>query len=151
MKCRRRTGRRCRATPTAGLRRSPFSFQEQQNLYALCGKHLLGVARGGGAKDLTRIQTLAEWRQFWNIRASTSEVGTPFYEGDEVFAKTPDQLTPADFRLKKDSPGAGVLPGGKDIGADVDKVGPGKPYEEWKKTEDYQELSKKSEALLRSK
>src|SRR4029077_16011655 len=92
--------------------------------------------------------SLAEWNKFWKIAKPTSQVGIPVYQGGDIFAKTPDQLTPADFRLAKDTPGQGVLPGGKDIGADVDKVGPGKPYEDWKKTPDYQAWRKQTAALM---
>ena len=42
---------------------------------------------------------------------------------------TPGGLTPADFRLAAGSPGKGAGPGGKDLGADVDQVGPGAAYE----------------------
>ena len=35
-------------------------------------------------------------------------------------------------------------PGGKDLGADVDLVGPGPAYERWKKTPEYQQWLKDS-------
>jgi serine/threonine protein kinase len=44
-----------------------------------------------------------------------------------------------DFRLAKDSPGKGKGPGGRDLGADVDRVGPGAAYEAWKQTPEYQQ------------
>jgi len=57
----------------------------------------------------------------------------------------------ADFRLAKDSAGKGKGKDGKDLGADVDKVGPGKAYHEWRKTKEYAELHRKTEELLAGK
>ena len=54
----------------------------------------------------------------------------------------------ADFRLRDDSLGKKAGPGGKDLGADVDRVGPGKAYEEWKKTDDYKAWRKQVEDLM---
>jgi hypothetical protein len=42
----------------------------------------------------------------------------------------------------------GALPGGKDLGADVDLVGPGEAYERWHKTPAYQDWLKQTDALL---
>jgi hypothetical protein len=50
------------------------------------------------------------------------------------------------FRLAKGSPGKGE--GGRDIGADVDLVGPGAAYEKWKKTKEYEEWRKQTDTLL---
>jgi WD40 repeat protein len=127
------------------------SFQDQHNLYALFGeegKPMLGANRVGAPKQITSLHSLAEWNKFWKIAKPASQRGGPVYQGGDVFAKTPDQLTPADFRLAKGSPGKGACPGGEDIGADVDKVGPGKPYEEWKKTKEYAEWRTKTDALM---
>jgi WD40 repeat protein len=95
---------------------------------------------------------LIEWQKFWGLPADS------FREGTANFAAllTVDQhrigeFTPADFRLAKGSPGQGVLPGGKDLGADVDLVGPGEAYERWQKTPEYQEWRKKTEELMRGK
>ena len=45
--------------------------------------------------------------------------------------------------------GKGKGKDGKDLGADVDRVGPGKPYEEWKKTPEYKEWCTQIEKLLK--
>ena len=55
---------------------------------------------------------------------------------------TPELITAADFRLRPDSPGYRAGKDGKDLGADVDLVGPGPAYERWKKTPEYQEWLK---------
>jgi hypothetical protein len=52
------------------------------------------------------------------------------------------------FRLAKDSPGKGAGPGGRDLGADVDLVGPGAAYEAWRQTPEYQEWRKKIAAVM---
>ncbi len=54
----------------------------------------------------------------------------------------PEKLTPDDFRLHADSPGHRAGPDGKDLGADVDLVGPGAAYERWKKTPEYEQWLK---------
>ena len=56
----------------------------------------------------------------------------------------PEDVTAADFKLRPDSPGRGLGPGRKDLGAPVDEVGPGPAYERWQKTPDYQEWLKKT-------
>ena len=54
----------------------------------------------------------------------------------------PAKLAPEDFRLRPDSAGYRAGKDRKDIGADVDLVGPGPAYERWKKTPDYQQWLK---------
>jgi len=56
----------------------------------------------------------------------------------------PDQITPQDFRLRPDSAGYRAGKDGKDLGADVDLVGPGPAYERWRKTPEYQQWLKES-------
>jgi hypothetical protein len=49
---------------------------------------------------------------------------------------------PEEFRLRPDSAGYRAGKDGKDLGADVDLVGPGRGYERWKKTPEYQQWLK---------
>jgi hypothetical protein len=49
-----------------------------------------------------------------------------------------EKLTPEDFRLRPDSAGYRARSDGKDLGVDVDTVGPGPSYERFKKTPEYQ-------------
>jgi hypothetical protein len=56
----------------------------------------------------------------------------------------PEKIIPNDFRLRPDSAGYRAGPDGKDLGADVDLVGPGEAYERWKKTPEYQEWLKET-------
>jgi hypothetical protein len=89
---------------------------------------------------------LAEWRQFSGDPETGSMEGRlPRYLGGDPrgrAAKGPERLTPADSRLHPDSAGHGAGLDGKDLGADVDLVGPGAAYERWKKTPDYQQWLK---------
>ena len=54
------------------------------------------------------------------------------------------QLTPDPFRLKPDSPGFQAGADGKDLGANVNLVGPGAAYESWKLTPDYRQSLKQA-------
>jgi hypothetical protein len=67
------------------------------------------------------------------------------YQGGNLLAKrevAPDRLCPEDCRLRPDSAGYRAGKDGKDLGADVDFVGPGPAYERWKKTPEYQQWLK---------
>ena len=69
------------------------------------------------------------------------------YHGGDLISRadlTPERLTPDDFRLRPDSPGYKAGKDGKDLGADVDLVGPGAAYERWKKTPEYQQWLKET-------
>lgn len=86
------------------------------------------------------VQGLAGWNHLWGAPDGESRDGRPRYQGGDLLAQSsygPQRLTPADFRLRPGSPGKGTGAGGRDLGADVDLVGPGAPYERWKKTPDY--------------
>jgi formylglycine-generating enzyme required for sulfatase activity len=96
-------------------------------------------------------RTLADWKRFWGLPDLDAREGEMRFQGEEIWARLQQDVrfvTPADFRLIKGSPGQGVLPGGKDIGANVDLVGPGDAYERWKKTPDHQEWRKKADELM---
>jgi hypothetical protein len=96
-----------------------------------------------GIKDLT------EWNKFWKLENSGCRSGKVRYRGGDLASRAdlnPEQLTPEDFRLHPDSPGYRADPGGKDLGADIDLVGPG-AYERWKKTPEYQQWLKESGQL----
>jgi hypothetical protein len=115
-------------------------WQEQYNL------HQTRVVYGNGAQngwaELSGTKTLEEWNRHWGLARSDALIGRPKFVGGNVAAKLsvrPEQVTARDFRLADDSPGKGAGPGGKDLGADVDLVGPGPAYERWKQTPDYRQ------------
>jgi hypothetical protein len=91
------------------------------------------------------VQGLAGWKRLWGVQDTESLEGRPRFQGGDPFARStyaPERLTPADFRLRPDSAGKGAGAGGRDLGADVELVGPGPAYERWKKTPEYQQWLK---------
>ena len=100
--------------------------------------HSLDSKRGSA----NTIKDLDEWRRFWGSPESGSVQGSVKFQGGDLLARAasaPDQLTPEDFRLRPDSAGYRAGPDGKDLGADIDLVGPGPAYERWKRTPAYQQ------------
>jgi hypothetical protein len=106
----------------------------------------LAVSWGDRDRDKATVANgLAEWNRHWGTASTGSLNGTPKFRGEDVYAtaRTGDQrLKAEDFRLHPDSPGYRAGPAGKDLGADVDLVGPGAAYERWKKTPEYQQWLK---------
>jgi hypothetical protein len=114
-----------------------FSFDEKEIVLFLEGEaSVKQFASWSGKGNLFCIRdsflngkTLSDWEQFWGTENTGSqESNTIPYQKD--------------FRLADGSPGKGAGPGGKDIGADMDLVGPGEAYQRWKKTPEYQKWVK---------
>ena len=83
------------------------------------------------------IKTSAAWREFWGLkrmRALRRDVALPGRQREGGQERTTGKLTADDFRLHNDSDGKGEGTNGRDIGADINKLGPGKAYEAWKKS-----------------
>jgi hypothetical protein len=85
-----------------------------------------------------------DWEQFWHFPAqSTHSVqGQPRFQGGDIHtkrARSPELLTLADLRLGIGSLGCRAGPEGRDLGADLDLVGPGPAYQAWKKTAAYRQ------------
>jgi hypothetical protein len=92
---------------------------------------------------------LQEWNKLWGITKPTSvESAVRFVGGDLRKKGRAGLLTPADFRLADGSPGKGKGQDGKDLGADVDKVGPGPAYDRWRQTAEYRQWRMKTDKLL---
>jgi len=115
------------------------SWREQGNLYWTGGKYLELMNKDHSHfSDLANDRT--DWNRFWGLEDTGSQEGIIRYQRGDLHAKAwsnPEQLTPEDFRLRPDSAGYRAGPDGKDLGADIDLVGPGKAYERWKKTPAY--------------
>jgi formylglycine-generating enzyme required for sulfatase activity len=134
------------------LLRRFFRWSDEDNLYSapprFCGFFI--ILDEGGNEPPPLFARLTDWQQFWSTGKTKSIVGNPIFQGGDLLAQLKDDsppLQPTEFRLRQDSPGKGKE-GGKDLGADVDKVGPGKPYEDWKKTPEYDRWKNEVEALL---
>jgi hypothetical protein len=119
-----------------------LTFHDEQNLYAVQpgGEFVwLELTKGGGTRG--SLKTLAEWEQFWDLKNTGSIQGQVRFKKDIPRNYKGDPIQD-DFRLADDSPGKGVGKGGKDLGADVDLVGPGAAYERFRKTPEYQQWLK---------
>jgi hypothetical protein len=99
-------------------------------------------------------KSLAEWSRFWGQADSKSLEGQVHFQGGNLLSRhdaLAEQLIPEDFRLRADSAGYRAGPDGKDLGADVDLVGPGPAYERWKKTPQYQQWLKETNQITKAK
>jgi serine/threonine protein kinase len=126
--------------------RQLIDWRERQNLSHLGGVYLVWII-AGESHSTERFKTLAEWHRLWGQTATGSLEGRVRFQGGDLFTKlasVPEQLTPDDFRLRADSAGYRAGADGKDLGADVDLVGPGAAYERWKKTPEYQQWLKET-------
>jgi hypothetical protein len=93
-------------------------------------------------QDWRLFETRAAWDHIWGSGPAGSLEGRIRYHGGDLLARLangPGQLTPDDFRLRPDSAGYRAGDDGKDLGADIDLVGPGPAYERWRKTPAYQQ------------
>jgi serine/threonine-protein kinase len=100
-------------------------WAERQNVYELRSKSFTNVG------DIAR---LSDWERFWNQERTDSLQGPLRFKLGEPFG--PD-LPPESFRLQAESLGQAAGEDGRDLGADVDLVGPGPAYERWTKTDQY--------------
>jgi hypothetical protein len=88
------------------------------------------------------VSDLEGWRRYWRTAEAGSLEGTLRFQGGNLVANVnsrPLDVTPDDFRLRADSAGYQAGPDGKNLGADVDRVGPGEAYQRWKQTPAYSE------------
>jgi serine/threonine protein kinase len=114
---------------------------EERNLYAPGTSTVSWNHEPHGPKNLP------EWNRFWRQGDTGSVEGRVRYQGGNLIARSaiaPEKITPEDFRLRPDSAGYRARKDGKDLGADVDLVGPGRAYERWKKTPGYQQWLKET-------
>jgi hypothetical protein len=138
-----------RPAAVADWYRDHITWETSDNLFAIKGD-FLAFHQGGKSQELT-WKTSKDWQAFWKGEKDLGMEGTPrFAAGNllERLEKDPLSLTPADFRLQKGSPGQGAVPDGKDLGADMDRIGPGAAYENWQKAPPYQEWLKMTDNLM---
>jgi hypothetical protein len=128
--------------------RSVIHWQEDGNLYSedvrfLTLSYGTGPKSGGGfgfaSVEPTRAyNTLSQWNEFWSQSDTRAIQGRAQFQGGDAVYSTPYTLKPDDFRLREGSAGYRAGPDGKDLGPDIDLVGPGEAYERWKTTPEYQ-------------
>jgi serine/threonine protein kinase/endonuclease YncB( thermonuclease family) len=123
-----------------------FSWHGTRNLYAVGGPFLrFQIVPDKNPAPVNPIKSVAEWGKYWGTAETGSIEGRVRYQGGDLLSRlavAPEKLTAEDFRLRADSAGYKVGKDGKDLGADVDLVGPGPGYERWKKTTEYQQWLK---------
>src|SRR5262249_20695630 len=121
-------------------------FQGEQNLFSLrptVGEIAFLIVHDG--RWLAKLKTLDSWKKYSGSAETGSLEGQARFKGGQLFARyadDPRKLTPDDFRLPAHSPGDRPAKDGKDLGADVDLVGPGAAYEKWKNMPEYQQWLK---------
>jgi hypothetical protein len=122
-----------------------LAWRDRSNLYAPGGSALVWTEAPKGVSREFGPRNLADWKRLWASRDGDAAEGRVIYQGGDLLARlraAPERLTTEDFRLRSDSAGYRAGKDGKDLGADVDLVGPGAAYERWKKTPDYQQWLK---------
>jgi hypothetical protein len=128
------------------------TWREDGNLYLLpMDIDLLWMRQSPEKASPVPTKTMADWKSLWGMDDLDSKRGKAKFQGGDLVAKaklTPELVAPEDFRLRRDSDAYQVGKGGKDLGADVDLVGPGAAYERWKKTPAYQEWLKETGQVL---
>jgi hypothetical protein len=122
-----------------------LEWREERNLYGPGRSFLVMADLKNADRELGPCKALADWNRFWGLKDTGSLQEVIRFHGGDLCAKArtdADKLTPQDFRLRADSAGYRAGKDGKDLGADVDLVGPGPAYERWKKTPEYQQWLK---------
>jgi hypothetical protein len=126
-------------------------WTEERNLFRRERPFLDLFILGKTIPKTKRGRDLDDWNRFWGLVDTKSVQGSIRYQDGDLHTnavQTPEQLTPEDFRLRPDSAGYQAAPDGKDLGADVDLVGPGEAYERWKQTPEYEQWQKETQELL---
>jgi Protein kinase domain len=124
-----------------------LSWKGSRNLFKKGGEigrfaHKFQPLQGGQP-----VKTLEEWLQFWGPGSENDSSAAAITFRGEATKLGPQALLGA-FALQANNPGWRAGPAGKDIGADVDIVGPGAPYERWKNKKEYQEWLRKTRSIM---
>jgi hypothetical protein len=89
------------------------------------------------SQSYTNVGSLAhvkDWEKFWKIERTGSLQGRLRFRFGEPLGH---DLRPESFRLQTESLGQAARPDRRDLGVDVDLIGPGPAYERWMKTDDH--------------
>jgi hypothetical protein len=124
--------------------RRRLDWRDENNSYQVVRGHWIQI-NSDGVVHTTSHKTLADWNAFWGLKSTGSSEGVIRFLGGDLISRAqtqPLKLTAEDVRLRPDSAGYRAGKDGKDLGADIDLVGPGPAYERWKKTPEYQQWLK---------
>jgi hypothetical protein len=119
--------------------RQTVIWREERNVYPE-GVDLLRLGRGRKPEPepAHALRTPTEWDRFWGLKETGSVRGRiAFRCGEAGKIPTTARLDPRDVGLRPDSAGHRAGKDGRDVGPDVDLVGPGPAYERWKGTAEY--------------
>jgi hypothetical protein len=155
------------------LLRQTIQWTEGRSLYPQLP--LLGLMDVKKGQFHALCSGTAEWDRFWGQPVSGAVAGQARFAGGDIETRLRGNvhalvreglvwppprdldtrlrgnihaLAPADFRLVKGSPGQGAGPGGKDLGADVDLIGPGAAYHRWRQTPAYRAWEEQTRKLM---
>jgi hypothetical protein len=134
------------ATQAESLLPHLVALSEKQNVYQSHAP-LFDVVANWNSLMGTRGRDLADWNRLWGQKDTGSLYGEVRFQGGDLITRArsaPELITAEDFRLRPDSAGYRAGKDGKDLGAEVDLVGPGAAYERWKKAPEYQEWLKET-------
>jgi len=126
--------------------REGFAWKGDKDLFALNISTIWLAWRDG--IDGSEYVAMKDLPELGNYIGGSTVSGPDAFRCAGGLLRTPADMHAADFRLAPGSPGKGAGPGGKDLGADVDLVGPGEAYEKWKKTKDYATWCKEVDAFM---
>jgi sulfatase modifying factor 1 len=118
-----------------------LDWKGRKNLYVAGPSYRFYYTASDTKKPFQAIQKEADWARWPGAADLESLSGPAQYQGGDLWKKlreAPQGVSAADFRLAEGSAGKAAGAGGKDVGADVDSVGPGAAYEKWRQTADYQ-------------
>jgi hypothetical protein len=123
---------------------SVYDWKEERNAYASGTAFLMGREDNKPSAIGRDIKSLTDWSRWWGVPASSSVQGDIRFTGPLPAEQELGPMSPAQLRLAPDSIGKAAGPGGRDLGADVDALGPGPgpAYEAWKQTADYRQWRK---------
>jgi hypothetical protein len=105
----------------------------RQNIFP--ANHPLIALEGEGIKGSSGLDT---WNRLWEQPEEGSRAATAKLKGGTGPHQSAAARETDYWRLLPDSPGHRADKSGRDLGADVDLVGPGPAYKRWKKTPEYQ-------------
>jgi hypothetical protein len=120
-------------------------WKGEGNLFSLSDPFLILAASEKALPPSQPLKNLADWKRFWGSAESGSLTGQVRFRGGNIrgtFDPGFEAVTADDFHLCPDSAGYPAGKDGKDVGANVELVGPGPAYERWKKTPAYQQWLK---------
>jgi hypothetical protein len=116
-------------------------WRDQRNLYPANATYMSSWSLEDRLDPLLGSEHLDRWRKFAGPEAGALR-GKVLFAGGDVLTQSitrPERLLPEHFSLRPQSPGYRAGKDGKDLGANIDLVGPGTAYERWKKTPEYQQ------------